>query len=97
MRFPPTRRERDDRRGGVAHYFGNRDRTNMAVILRLPLDPAPNIEIARHIFARPILCRELRNLYEPGLDRLEQAEVGHYPRERLAHFVAAALDIKWRR
>ena len=39
----------------------------------------------------------MRNLHQPRLDRIQQAEVRHDPRKRLAHLVARALQVKRRR
>src|ERR1017187_8988472 len=51
-------------------------------------NPAPDIEVAWNLGARRVSNCELRNLHQPGLDGVHEAEVTHYPRERAIGLLA---------
>src|SRR4051812_8857533 len=85
--FPPTRRQGNNRGGRVAHYLGHRDGSDMTVVLSLPLHPAPDVEVTRHILAGSIFGRQLGHLYKPRLDGFKQAEVRNDPGKGLSDLV----------
>ena len=83
-----------DRRGSVIHHDLGRDVRAEAILLGLHLNPTPDVEIGGFLGARHVAGRKLRDLHQPGLDRIQQAEIRNNPRKRLAYLVPGALDVE---
>ena len=85
-----------DGRRGVGHDQLGGQLGAITILLGPVLDPAPDIEIARLLRPGDVPGRQLGHLDQPGLDGIQEPEVGHDPGQGLAHLVTRALDEKGR-
>ncbi len=97
----PQTGEHGDRRVGVLQdRLGLRRSARAAAFggRQLRFDPSPDVEVAGDLGAGGVAHGELRDLDQPGLDRVGEREVADHPRERPVGVLAdAPQEVRRRR